>query len=158
MKHFGGTDAECERSHSTVRTRMTITTNDQRTRERDPKFGADHVYDPLTWLSKVVEANAGCPGIDAHGPKTGCQGRIRLGSTAWLGRHHMVEGGEGQARIPDLHSAFLQRDESFTSAVVHDVPADVQKRIAVTEFGHTVPIPNFVEEGFGRHSDSFSLE
>src|SRR5262249_20600055 len=52
-------------------------------------------------------------------------------------------------------TGILDRLQAAATAVVHEMAADVQERVAVTEIGDDVAIPDLVEQGLGRHVVSF---
>src|SRR5207244_2694757 len=54
-------------------------------------------------------------------------------------------------RIADGVAHRLQRLERRGAAVMHEMPTDVQQRMAVAEIGHHMPVPNLVEESCGAH-------
>ena len=144
-------DAERERAHAAVRAGVAVAADQQRAGQRQAQLRPDHVHDALAGLAEVEQAHAGSLGIGAHAVEALRQGRVGLGRAAGEGRYDMVEGCKRQLRIVDRETPFLERLECGGAAVMHEVPADVQQRIAVAEIGHHMPVPDLVEKSCGAH-------
>src|SRR5262249_24222859 len=52
----------------------------------------------------------------------------------------------------DGQAPLFEHPERVRTAVVHEMPADVQQRITVAELAHHVPVPDLLKQRLGTHS------
>src|SRR6266567_3392968 len=66
MLYFRGPYSKCQRTESSMRARMTISTDDGHSWLREPLFRTDHVNDSLLHGADIVERNSSTPAVLAQ--------------------------------------------------------------------------------------------
>src|SRR5262245_16954515 len=97
MRQLRGADAECQGAHAAVRAGVTVAANDQATGQAQPQLRSHHVYNALSRLVDVEQANAGGARFFAQGLQEVATD-LRGADTAWRAGDGMVWCGKGQMR------------------------------------------------------------
>src|SRR5271169_6027078 len=100
--------------------------------------------DALTGLAEVEQLDPPTLGLIAHEIEPLGVGLQRLVGASGLSRDDVIEGGEGEVRIADAVARILDRLQATAAAVMHEMAADVQERVAIAQLGNDVAIPDLV--------------
>ena len=151
MDDLGGADAEGDRAHAAMGAGVAVAAHQQGAGQRDAQLGPDHVHDALAGLAEIEQPHAPALGLVAHVIEALRIGLQRFVRAAGLGRDDMVEGGERELGIADAVACVLDRLKAAAAAVMHEMAADVQQRVAVAQIGDDVAVPDLVEKGLSWH-------
>src|SRR6266852_9782966 len=121
---------------------MTVAADQQRAWQADALLRPHDMDDALPGLAEIEQFYAPPRGFVAHVIEPRRIGFQRLVRAAGLGRDDMVEGGEGELGIAHAIARILDRLKPAAAAVMPEMAADVQERVAVAEIGDDVAIPD----------------
>ena len=151
MDHLGGADAEGDGAHAAMGAGVAVAAHQQGAGQGDALLGPHDMDDALAGLAEIEQLDAPALGLVAHVIEPLRVGLQRLVRAAGLGRDDVVEGGEGEIGIAHAVARVLDRLQPAAAAVMHEMAADVQERVAVAQIGDDVAIPDLVEQGLSGH-------
>src|SRR5262249_12491655 len=110
--------------------------------------------DALARLAEIEQLYAPAPRFVAHVVQALGIGFESVVCAARFSRDDVIEGREGEVRVADAPARLLDRLQATAAAVMHEMAADVQERVVVTEIGDDMARPDLVEQGLSRHGAS----
>ncbi len=151
MDHLGGADAEGDGAHAAVGAGVAVAAHQQGARQGNALLRSHDMDDALAGLAEIEQLYAPALGLVAHVIEPLRVGLQRFVGASGLGRDDVVERGKGEIGIAHPVARILDRLQPAAAAVMHEVAADVQERVAVAQIGDDVAIPDLVEQGLTGH-------
>ncbi len=148
MLDLARADPKGQRPKGAVGARVAVAADDRRARQRQAQLGTDHVHNPLLPALDVVERDAKLTAVGPH--RLDLLPRQRVANVELVvGRHVVIDRGEGQVRPPHPAARQPQPVKSLRARhFMNQVPVDVQERRLVGRL-HDVAIPDFLEQCLG---------
>ena len=159
MLNITGADTKGQSTKRAVCAGMAVATNDGCTRDREPLFGANNVYDALAWIHHVEQRHAKFLGIRAQCVDLDAAFFIVDTVSTAAGWHVVVWGRQGQVWATHFATGHPQAFESLGAGhFVDQVAVNVDQRRAVGVVLHQVGVPNFIVQcGWSTHCDTHHM-
>jgi hypothetical protein len=149
--HFAGADAESQGAESSVRRGVAVAANNGLSGLRNPQFRANDVHDALILAVHIEKANTGFAAVFLQGVKLQLGVVIKDGKRAVGRGYGMVHHRERQIGTADLAAFRAQsRERLGRSALVDEVPVDIDDGRLAQVFANHVGVPDFLVERFER--------
>ena len=143
---LAGADAEGDRTERTVRGGVGVAAGDRGAGLGDSLLGADDVDNALLAGGEVEKGDAVFRAVLAERFDHGIGEIVTERLHALVGRHDVIDGGEGAVRIKHLEPEVAKHAERLGAGdLVDEVGADQELRSPVGEFADGVCLPHLVE-------------